>query len=237
VTGQLPLDLRLHDDATFDNFLLGDNTALCQALRHLASPEARSEQAFLFAASGSGRSHLLQAVCHAVYAGAEERVAMYLPLDDACLRPEILDGLEYCAVVALDNIDAVLGCANWEEALFHFYNRACDAGVNLVFSAKVAPRALQMQLPDLRSRLSYGMTFQVKPLSDEQKIAALVLRAKNLGLELPEEVGRFLLRHYQRDMAALFILLKQLDRASIAMQRRLTIPFVKTQLEVAALAE
>ena len=52
-------------------------------------------------------------------------------------------------------------------------------------------------------------------------------RARLRGLELPPETGRYLLNHYRRDMASLCALLDELDLASLAAQRRLTIPFVK----------
>ncbi len=62
---------------------------------------------------------------------------------------------------------------------------------------------------------------------DEEKLLALQLRGKLRGFELPEDVGRFLLKRLDREMRTLFMTLDQLDRASITAQRKLTIPFVK----------
>ncbi|HKJ77017.1 MAG TPA: DnaA/Hda family protein, partial [Gammaproteobacteria bacterium] len=85
-------------------------------------------------------------------------------------------------------------------------------------------------LPDLVSRLGWGLIFHVRPLSDEQMIDALQLRARQRGLDLPADVARYLLRHYRRDMTSLASLLERLDHASLVAQRRLTIPFVKQWL-------
>ena len=83
-------------------------------------------------------------------------------------------------------------------------------------------------MPDLRSRLQWGPVFQLKPLSDEKKIIALQLRANQRGLVLPDNVAQYLLTHFPRDLFTLFERLDELDKASLAMQRRLTIPFIKS---------
>ncbi|MDF1655412.1 MAG: DnaA regulatory inactivator Hda [Coxiellaceae bacterium] len=225
---QLPLNVSLDDDATFQNFYIGDNAAVVSALRHLV--ETRSDQAiYVWGASGSGHSHLLQATCH--YMQKNNGTAMYLSLSDfAQLSPEIFDGMEQFDLVVLDDIDAIANNMNWQEALFHFYNRAKQFDTQLAFAARGAPRALPWMLADLQSRLSHGLVFHLQPLSDKQKIAAVSLRAKNRGLELSPGVGQFLLNHYQRDMSALFQLLERLDVASIAAQRKLTLPFVRQVL-------
>ncbi len=94
-------------------------------------------------------------------------------------------------------------------------------------SARCAPAALNLGLPDLVSRLGWGPVFQLQPLDDEGKRAALQLRARQRGMELPDEVAVYLLRRSPRDMDSLFELLQRLDVASLAAQRRLTIPFVR----------
>ena len=101
----------------------------------------------------------------------------------------------------------------------------------LLFSY-AAPASLPLKLADLKSRLGAGITFHIQSLSDEEKLMALQLRARFRGMVLPAEVGQYLLRHFPRDMGKLFLLLDELDRASLAAQSRLTIPFVKTVLQM-----
>jgi DnaA family protein len=116
-------------------------------------------------------------------------------------------------------------------ALFSLYNRLRDAGACLVIAARVPPEQLGIELADLRSRLSWGLIFELKGLSDEQRLVALQHRARARGLELPQEVGQFLLRRYPRDMSTLFGLLEVLDRASLEAKHKLTLPFVKSVLK------
>src|SRR4029078_5447301 len=86
-------------------------------------------------------------------------------------------------------------------------------------------------LPDLLSRLSWGMVFKLSPLADDEKLTVLTRRANGRGIGLPEEVAKYLLTHCPRHMATLFAALDALDKASLAAKRRLTIPFVKEVLE------
>ncbi|MOA44467.1 DnaA regulatory inactivator Hda [compost metagenome] len=113
-------------------------------------------------------------------------------------------------------------------AIFNLYNRILETGrTRLFITGDRPPRQLNLNLPDLASRLDWGQIYKLQPLSDEEKLLALQLRGKLRGFELPEDVGRFLLKRLDREMRTLFMTLDQLDHASITAQRKLTIPFVK----------
>jgi DnaA family protein len=134
--------------------------------------------------------------------------------------------------VCVDDVEAAAGYGAWEEALFHLYNRLIDSGGGLLVSAAVAPAQLAIRLPDLVSRLGAAPVYQLHPLNDDQSLEAMRLRARQRGFELPEETGRYLLRRLPRDLSALMSLLERLDTASLAAQRKLTVPFVKSVLEL-----
>jgi DnaA family protein len=111
--------------------------------------------------------------------------------------------------------------------LFHLFNRVRENKTPLLVTASVAPAKLNLQLNDLKSRLGWGLTFQLRSISDDQKIEVLQKRAQHRGMELNAEVGRYLVTRFSRDMGSLVALLETLDNVSLAEQRRLTIPFVK----------
>ena len=219
--GQLPLRLSLRDSATFDNFVDTGNELALQALS-----QGRDDNIYLWGPSGCGKSHLLQAACHAA---AREGV-MYLPLTELATGPELFTGLESRPVVAIDDLDVIAGDAELETALFHLYNRIRERGGRLLLAASRSPAALGMTLPDLVTRLGWGLVFRLLPLDDDGRRRALQLRAKRRGFDLPDEVADYLLRRHARDMNSLFVLLDRLDEASLAAQRRLTIPFVRALL-------
>ncbi len=227
ITMQLPLGIRLKDGNTFANFVSGPNA---EALAYLQSQLRSAAAVYLWGAGGTGKTHLLQAACHE--AGKAGWRTAYVPL--ACWRElsvELLEGLEAAELVCIDDVASIAGQEDWEAALFHLYNRLRDAGGNLVVSGTLPPASLPLALPDLRSRLAWGIVFQLQALDDEEKLAGLRQRARDRGLELPEKVGRYLLQRCPRDMSSLFSLLESLDQASLAAQRRLTIPFVKEVME------
>jgi DnaA-homolog protein len=133
-------------------------------------------------------------------------------------------------LVCLDDIDSIAGLAAWEEQIFHLYNRIVGAKTQLLVTASVAPTQSGIRLPDLRSRLAACMVFQLHELTDKEKIQALQLHSKYLGIALPDLVGNFILSHYPRDMYALFELLDKLVKHALQAQKRLTIPMAKALL-------
>lgn len=224
IAAQLPLEVRLRDDATLDNFLARPVMApLVHALQEQLQP-AGEPIVYLYGPAGVGKSHLLQASCHV--AGGD---SLYLPLQE--LREyqprDVLQGVEALDRVCLDDIQSVLGDAAWELALFDFYNRARQRGCRLLLTADAAPRALAVDLPDLRSRLSWGVVFQMVEADDEEKAAILQFRAARRGMSLSDSVARFIVTRAPRDMARLLQVLDHLDQATLAQKRPLSIPFVK----------
>ena len=219
---QLPLGVQLSVHARFDNFHPGPNREAVAAVRRLA--EGEGGLVYLHGCPGSGRSHLLQAAC------ALAGTAVYLPL--SVLPPEgaVFEGLEDSPLVCVDDLETVAGNAAAEGALFALFNAVRDQGGGLLFAAADRPEALGLGLPDLVSRLNWGLVYGLKRLDDAERIAALRCHAEARGLELPEEVGRYLLRRCPRDLASLCDLLDTLDLASLAAQRRLTVPFVREVL-------
>lgn len=222
---QMPLGLHLRDDATFANFLAGANGAAVAALQH-----DQERMVYLWGAPGSGKSHLLQAACHTCTTAGGGPV--YLPLGEhESLAPAVLEGLERAPLIAIDDLHAVAGRSAWEHGLFHLCNRVRDAGGRLLVASAAPPAGLGLELADLLSRLTWGPVFHLQPLDDQQKVAALQERAARRGLELGPEVAGYLLKRCPRDLHSLFQLLERLDHASLAAQRRLTIPFVRELLD------
>ena len=224
---QLPLPVQLRDEATLDNFLTSPGSrALIAALRTQAGGSGEPI-IYLYGPTGVGKSHLLQASCHLVGAGA-----VYLPLGEVadCAPEEVLQGIETLKLVCLDDVDRVLGRADWELALFNLVNRARQSGCSLLVAGSAAPRVLAVDLADLRSRLGWGIVYQLAAAGDDQKLAILQFRAARRGLVLGNEVCAYLVARASRDMDALLGVLDTLDRASLVEQRALSIPFVKSVL-------
>lgn len=217
---QLTLAIHLRDDATFQNYYSGQNEQVIHNLEMQNEPYV-----FLYGVNGTGKSHLLQAACH--YAGKEGLPVAYLPLAEEGLMPAMLDGLENMSLIALDDIQEVIGDEAWELALFNLYNGVRETGSNMIVSSTEPLTSLNVKLADLKSRLSWGPIYKLMALSDNEKQHALQQRAKNRGLVLADDVVLYLLKRSPRDMGSLFALFEKLDNASMVEKRKLTIPFIK----------
>ena len=225
---QLALPIVLRDDARFDNFFPGHNQA---TLYHLQQQWSALGEPFIYlwGANESGVSHLLQAACH--FADAQQKSSIYLPLHELhSYGPEVLEGADQFDLICLDDLEAVLTNAEWEEALFHLFNRLKNQQKRLLVAAKAPATQLPIGLADLSSRLNWGLTLHLQPLNDDEKAQALLMRAHQRGLSINEEVVRFILTHGPRSTKSLLQLLNTLDQASLIEQRKLTIPFVKAYL-------
>jgi len=221
---QLPLALTLADHASFATFVAGDNAAAVQHVRAVAG--GAGETLWLWGARGCGKSHLLQAACRA--SAADGSRAMYVALGAA--QPELLAGLESLDLLALDDVDAVAGQAEWEGPLFGILNEFLARRGGLLLAAGVSPTAAGFALPDLRSRAAGAVGYRLKALGDDHRALAVRLHAEARGIELEPAAADYLLRRVDRDMRALTFWLDRLDRDSLVEQRRLTIPFIRERL-------
>jgi DnaA-homolog protein len=230
---QIPLGVRLPDRAVFASFLPARNA---QALEHIAQLASGGVAGltWLCGASGSGKTHLLQAACAAA---SERRRAGYVPLAEvAPLGVGVLEGLPQLQCLCLDEVDKVVGQSGWELGIFGLLRELEESGGQLLLSAQAPPALLSWALPDLGSRCAAGTVFQLRVLDEDEQRAALQLRARLRGLELPEETWQWLRKRFPRDMRSLYQLLDTLDEAALAAQRRLTVPFIREVLRSAARA-
>lgn len=226
---QLALGLGLRDDSTFESFYPGKNEQVIAHLKLVA--KGLSDQfVFLWGHKGVGCTHLLQGACR--WAQEEGLSSVYYSLASSKAKVSMLLGLEKLDLVCLDDIQAISGDPKWEEALFHTYNSLKTQGTRLIIAGYHPPQNLGIRLPDLLSRLMWGVTYQVHQLDDTELLAALTLRAHQRGLNLPQEVGEFIIRRCPRSMPVLYSILDTLDEASMAAQRKLTIPFAKQILRL-----
>jgi DnaA family protein len=225
VEEQLPLRVQLRDDATFENFYSSDAQEFASQIK-LSAAGVGEQSIFVSGAAGSGCSHLLQAACHE--AESKGLNSVYLPLDELVnYSPAIFDSLEGLPLIALDNVQSIAGLPEWEEALFHLFNRVRDSGGRMLFAANNTPDQLGIQLPDLLSRLVWGLVYSIDESSTEFKMAALQFRAKIRGMDMTDDVAKFVVKNVNGQMESMFEVLQKLDNASLSAKKKLSRPFVK----------
>ena len=223
---QLPLALRAPPDQRLEGYLRAPAGLLVQ-LHALASGDT-VDAAYLQGAGVTGKTHLLVGCC--TLATTLGRQACYLALSNVRGRLRAAsEGLD-ADLVALDDVDAIAGNYEDELALFDLHNRLRDAGRPLLYAAVDAPDALGLVLPDLGSRLAHCSLVALRALDDDGRAEVLRQRAASRGLIFDEAALEWLLRRHSRDLSDLGALFERLDRASLAAQRRLTVPFLRQVL-------
>lgn len=224
---QLPLSFDHADAKTFASFFAGKNALLLDSLQAFVNDPVNDRQLMLWGAQGAGKTHLLNACCHAASA-IGFRVA-FLPAD-VITTPRVFDGLEYCNLVCIDDVDRIPRSRELETGLFNLINAIRQNDQRLLFSSGRAPADLSILLPDLRTRLSWGATYLVQQLSVAEVRAALQADAARAGLTIDSFVIDYLLNNFARDVETQLDNLKKLDAASMQTQRRITIPLVRDVL-------
>ena len=222
---QVPLQFEFQSNLTFASFFTGTNAEIVIQLQALAD-NGQEQQIYTWGEQGSGKSHLLQACCQHAQSAGKNPFYLRFPAHELP-SPLLLDGLDELDLVCFDDIQHIAGHVDWENALFAFYNSHRQNNHKLLLAADCPPKYLAFELPDLKTRMSWGLTLKIQPLRDDQLIDALTFKAHFLGFDIPPKVGRFLLNHYVHDLPSLWLLLEKIDRATLAAQRKLTIPFLK----------
>ncbi|SEL55082.1 DnaA regulatory inactivator Hda [Nitrosovibrio tenuis] len=216
---QLLLDIAPSPPPTLANFVPGRNIELLQTLSNVVAGLERERFIYLWGGAGCGRTHLLQAI-----AGICMRRKMNVAYFSCAPETEFIASSEpHC--VTVDDVDRLNAKA--QISLFNLYNHIRDEGhALLLVSGPAAPAQLRLR-DDLITRLGWGLVYQVHELSDEEKIKAMKCHALGRGLDLPQEVCDYLLRHGRRDLPSLMATLDALDSFSLANQRKVTIPLVR----------
>jgi DnaA family protein len=170
------------------------------------------------------------AAVRALAAGERPEAIVYLWGEPGSGRTHLLRAATRAnpGLVAADDVETLDPTA--QQALFNAINAARE-GQTAVLAAGSAPPAGLALREDLRSRLAWGLVYQLRAPSDADKAGYLRAEAARRGLRLPEEVLAYLLSHLPRDLASLNAVLDSLDRYSLASQRPLTLPLVREALQ------
>ncbi|MDO5059917.1 MAG: DnaA regulatory inactivator Hda [Neisseria sp.] len=215
---QLIFDFARQDYPSFDKFLGHSNAELLYMLQ-----QQKDQFVYVWGETGSGKSHLLKAwVAQALAAGKEAAYvdALSMQLDEKALS------VEYLAVDQADKLSPP------EQAvLFEIFNRFRNSGRgNLLLSADQPPSRLTLR-EDLRTRMGYCLIYDVKPLSDEEKIEALTGMAEARQLHFDPEIFPYLVNHWQRDMDSLMQMLDTLYHYAATTRRPITLPLLRQLLK------
>ena len=221
---QLALSVALSDTQDFQHFHPGPNGAVVHTLRALLDVEDGSAL-LLHGPQGSGKTHLMQALLKEAGESGVRAAAL-----DALTLAVHKRALETTPLLCLDGLDATPLDDSDTLALIRLLDARRSRAVSTLITSRKPAAQIALARPDLVTRLAGFASFGLKPLSDDDRIELLRLRANTRGLHLSSEVAHYLLKHLARDIGSLLAAIDTLDSASLAAQRRLTVPFVQDAL-------
>ena len=223
---QIPLDVSLSEYMTFETFYLGPNKSVVDSLR-----DEKNQLIWLAGLEGFGKTHLLHAFLNSHE--HENKKVLYLPMSESQdFTPDILDNLAQYDLVAIDDIENIIGYMTWEEQLLKFYEDSYSTRNKILITANDTPKGLNFLLPDLSSRFNLALIERLRPMNEDEMIKAILIHSKARGFDLPEDSAKYLINRVPRDVSVLIDMIKLLDYESLSMQRKLTIPFIKTVLDI-----
>lgn len=229
---QMDLNIESHLDAQISDFEGPGWKPIIDATRQMHL--GLLNRFYLYGASGTGKSHVLTAICES-YLDIQRRAIKVSLLDLLDAPIEAIASLENFDLVALDDIETVSGVIHWQRAIFHLINHQSESGGQLIFSSRVAPSELRFELPDLQSRLAQAVSFKTPTgqiLADRQALIQAVLKRR--GLQFDSELIDFLLNHGPTKPAVLLKTIEQLQALLHGTRRKMNI---NTRKQIYALIE
>lgn len=228
---QLLLPITKFENEKFSNFHQGNNSLLINSL-HKNFATLNQRFFYIWGGDSMGKSHLLKACCNELI--QQGGSAIYIPLSNhKQFSHAVLENLEQQDLVCLDDLQAICGNQVWEEAVFNLFNRIKEnPSAMLIISANQSPYGLNINLPDLGSRLTWGEIYQLQELTDQQKSEVLQQIASDLGVELSVKSALFLIRRMPRDLRSLISALHTLNEVSLQNNCKLSIPKIKEFLDL-----
>ncbi|MBC8211091.1 MAG: hypothetical protein H8E21_08470 [Gammaproteobacteria bacterium] len=222
---QLPLPLSFDKRFSFQNYVSEQSAFVSQSLIALFD-ETGEPLVGLWGGADCGKTHLMNACAHyARHCHVPFHLFDALQLVDADANS--FSGFPDGSVIGVDNIDLLAGNRSWEERFYQLINRVKAGELRFVFSLSRNPRDIGFRLPDLKSRLMWGLLIALPSTDDGQLVKVLKTRAQLLGLKLSDEVIAYLLSHYSRKLSEQMSLLYLLDQASLSKKRKITIPLIR----------
>lgn len=222
---QIPLPLSFDRRFSFDNYFADNAKYLEQQLTALFD-ETGEALIGLSGGGDTGKTHLLNACAHySRFCQIPFHLFDAAQLVDA--SPKNFADFPSGSVMGVDNLDMLCGIRGWEEQFYQIINRVKAGELRFIFSMSRKPRDAGCRLPDLKSRLSWGLLIELE-LADENQVENILRqRARLLGLKLTEEVLHYLLTHYSRKLSDQMQILHRLDHVSMSTQRKITIPLIR----------
>ena len=212
------------NNSSFDDFYFEKNNL--SILENLKS----GDDLVIYGLSKVGKSFLLQSLCN--YFSKSNKLSLYLPLKELNnYKTGLLDDLEKLDLVCIDDLHLIAGDNTWETAIFNLINNCLISNCRIVFCSNINPSLISFELDDLFSRIQKINRMEVHPVKSDNLIEAVRFFADLRSINIGDKEVTYLINHSKRNMGDLVTHINQLDKLSMQLKRKITIPLIKKVIE------
>jgi len=230
---QLFFDFPVKPQYTFDNFVVcsGNRTAL-EFVKRVMAPDSGENLLYLHGAPGSGKTHLLSAICSDLAGCSPGSQLSIIPLE-AVTEENCRSVVEQAGVqthLLLDNLHLLADSSLLRSAVWQLFNDFYESGRKIIATATLPPKELKSLDEHLQSRFMWGLVAKLDISDDESRRMILGKLAADRQIMLPAEVSDYLLVHVRRDIPSLATALEQLKQRSFATQKKISLKLAREEL-------
>ena len=229
---QLNLNIKLDDSVSLEKFIhCESNKEALNFLKKSLEKDSVSNLFYIWGEEGVGKSYIMQALNKELI--SLNKKTLHLSLDDSRITsPEILKNLDSLEAILIEKLDKLEKTNDWETQLFNLVNEALNSETKIYLSSNIVSKDLEIELKDLKSRLSYFTAIEIPEITQDEKIDALRQSSARRGIELDEKTIDFILNHTSRSLSDLLRLINEIDLYSLKKKRKVTPYLIRELLKV-----
>ncbi|MBI4962922.1 MAG: hypothetical protein HY913_06590 [Desulfomonile tiedjei] len=222
---------------TLDNLVIheGIREALLTIRSVYESGELPRPFLFLHGAAGTGKTHMMNALASHLKERLDPEkclVKLIVPVGSPASFPDLeelvtsVDGNdeEKCAVLV---DDVHLMDDHNKHHLWNLSNQLVRSGAPLIMSSRLPPDEIFENDPHMKSRITAGLVLWLEPPEDSVRVLILDKMARDKHVRISPDVTHYLVTRKSRNVNDLSMILDILDRSSLELQRRITLPLIK----------
>lgn len=205
----------LNTSFTFDSFVTGKANQLARAaaMQVAGNPGDAYNPLFIYGGVGLGKTHLLQAIGNELlrerpmarvrYIHAERYVSDVVKAYQHKAWDAFKQSYSSLDLLLIDDIQFFNNKSSTQEQFFYLFNALTEAKKQVIITCDTYPKEIEGIEDRLKSRFSWGLTVQIEPPETEMRVAILLAKAKQVSIDLDEQVAFFIAKHIRSNVREL----------------------------------
>ena len=202
--GKMTTSMDFNPQFTFDNFVVGPSNRMAHSAAIAVSntPGQVYNPLFIYGPPGVGKTHLLYAIANGIRKGNPDANIVYIKGDQ--FTNELIDAIRNgkniefrskyreADLFLIDDVQFIAGKDSTQEEFFHTFNKLYEEHKQIVMTSDRKPSDMATLEDRLRTRFEWGLTMDIQPPDYETRMAILKNKARQLGLDLSDDVCNYI---------------------------------------------